>query len=321
MVLGLAACASTGDQPGPRTSPGVVTITPEPAKTSTYAEREQSRFQAEGADGMVAAAGALWAKTDTGHVLRIDPRTNKVTADLVVDKHTGQSFYCQGIGADGQSVWACSTRSEGTGVVRIDPDTARIEQQVRVGKVFDQLALPSTARGIWVLTHGGTEISVVDPGSGHVTTYPLGVRCQQVGAGGSRVVATDVVGGNVVVVDAGTGTVVDRLTVDTPRMAVVVGGDIWVDSAAGLVRFSDGLKTRTVYAGITAGQGGDLFSEGGSVWLRASDGTIFRIEATSGKLLERIDPSPKVSAGSLVVAFGSIWTTGSEEGVIIRLRE
>lgn len=324
LVLGLAACSSTTSSTGPEThrSPSRTrTASTTPARTATYAERQQAKFHADGADGIVALARALWVKTDLGRVVRIDPATNEITARIVVDEHTGQSFYCQGIGAAPDAVWSCATRKDGIGVVRIDPDAGRITRLVPVGKVFDQLALPSTSRGIWVLTDDGNKVSVVDPASGKVTTYALGARCQQLGAHGDRVVATSVVEGSAVVLDADSGAVVDRLSVNAARMAVVVGDDVWVDSVDGLTRFSNDLKTRTVYPGLTAGQGGDLFSDQDSVWLRASDGTISRIDAVGGKVLERIVPAKAVSGGSLVAAYGSLWTTGSEEGWIIRLRE
>lgn len=326
LVLGLVACGAPSTQ-DPHVSAGPPTITAEttPAESSAYADRQQAKFHpadgADGADGMVAAAGALWVKTDLGHVLRIDPRTNRVTADVVVDKRTGQNFYCQGIGAVAGLVWACATRTAGVGVVSIDPVTARLSRPVPVGKVFDQLALPSTTRGIWVLTEEGTEVSVVDPASRRVASYPLGARCQQLAASGDRVVATSVVDNTVVVLDAGSGAVLRRLKVAVPRMAALVGDDIWVDSVDGLVRFSHGLSVRTVYPGMTAGQGGDLFAADGSVWLRGSQGTISRLDARTGKVLERIVPTAPISAGSLIVAYGSIWTTGSEEGWVIRLRE
>ncbi|MFL6106291.1 MAG: hypothetical protein ACJ72L_04955 [Marmoricola sp.] len=321
--LGLSGCGSStgGHATTPSTPAATRTARTAPAAASTYADRLQSRFHADGADGMVAAAGSLWAKTDLGHVVRIDPRSNKVTAEIVVDKYTGQSFYCQGIGATRRFVWSCATRSDGVGLAQIDPSRHRVVRVVRAGKVFDQLALPVTSRGIWVLTGDGTQVSRVDPVSGKATSFRLGARCQQVGASESRVVATSVVGGNVVVLDADTGVVRKRLEVADPRMAVVVGDDIWVDSSAGLTRFSDDLGTRTVYPGMTAGQGGDLFSDGRSVWLRESDGTIFRVDAYFGRVLERITPSHPLSGGSLVVAYGSIWTTDSERGWVIRLRQ
>ena len=323
LLLGLAGCGSSEGK-DPQASPTAsrtVTASTAAAETSTYSDRRQKLFEADGADAMVAEAGALWVKTDLGHVYRIDPQTNRIAADVVVDKRTGEGFYCQGIGAVAGSVWSCATRVDGVGVAQIDPTSDRITRVVPVGKVYDQIGLPSTPRGVWVLTKDGTEASVVDPTSGKVTSYPLGARCQQMAAAGSRVVATSLVDNTVVVLDADSGAVRERLAVPTARMAALVGDEIWVDSADGLTRFSHGLSTRTLYPGMTAGRGGDLFYDGTSVWLRGSDGTISRMDAESGKVLERITPTQPASAGSLVVAFGSIWTTDSEEGRIIRLRQ
>jgi streptogramin lyase len=320
LALGLASCG-TGEEKdaGARATPLTATAAVDPATTASFGDREQSRLEYAGADGMVAADGALWVKTDVGHVLRIDPRSDRVTADVVVDKHTGQSFYCQGIGAVAGAVWSCATRAGGTEVVRIDPDAARITRLVPVGKVFDQLALPSAGQTIGVLVDDGTALSVVDP-SGAVRTFPLGGRYQQLAGSGDTFVATSTVEDGAVVVDAGSGTVRERLQVVDARMAAVVGGDVWVDCFDGLTHFSDGLSRRTVYPGLVAGPGGDVFSDGGSVWVRSSEGTITQVDAASGEVLQQVAPATPLSGGSLVVAYGSIWTTGSDEGVIIRLR-
>lgn len=137
LVLSLVACGTAGstsrELPTATATPTTaITASTTPARTSTYAERRQARFTADGADGLVAAAGALWVKTDVGHVIRIDPRAGRITADVVVDKRTGQSFYCQGIGAVPGAVWACATRTQGVGLARIDPVRAEVTQVVPV---------------------------------------------------------------------------------------------------------------------------------------------------------------------------------------------
>jgi outer membrane protein assembly factor BamB len=95
---------------------------------------------------------------------------------------------------------------------------------------------------------------------------------------------------------------------------------VWVDSDDGLTRLTYDLHRETSYPGISAGLRGDVFFDGTSVWLRDGDGTIFCIDAASGRVLERINPGYTLSGGSLIVAYGSIWTTDSEAGRVIRLR-
>lgn len=105
-----------------------------------------------------------------------------------------------------------------------------------------------------------------------------------------------------------------------PRLATLIGSDLWVDTAEGRTRLNRDLSVRTVYRGRRSALRGDVFGESATVWLRDSGGTIYRIEAGSGRVIERITPDPVLSAGSLLVAFVSIWVTGSEEGTVIRLR-
>jgi hypothetical protein len=274
----------------------------------------------DGADGMVAAAGALWVKTDPGHVVRIDPTTNKITDDIVVDHRPDRSAYCQGIGTDGTSVWPCATLPGGVGVAQIDPATRRVVHVVPGRKVFDQLAIPATSRGLWLLSGAGATVTVVDPTTRSTATFPLGAPYFQLAAHGERLVATSAIEGRVVTIDAGTGRVLKRASVNSARIAAATDHSVWVDTDAGLTRLTDDLEVQTVYSGMTAGPGGDVFAEGTSVWLRNSGGTIFQVDAASGRVLERIDPAAPISAGSLIIAFGSIWTTLSEEGKVVRLR-
>jgi hypothetical protein len=186
--------------------------------------------------------------------------------------------------------------------------------------VFDQLALPTTRRGVWLLTADGADVAVVEPRSTEAVSYPLGVRCLQLAAQADRVVATCAPADRILVVDAANGTVLDRATLDTPRVVAPAGDDIWVDTADGLTRLTRELAVRTVYRGLVAGPGGDVFAAEGSVWVGGSEGTISRIDAAGGRVLERITPDRPLSGGSLIVAFGSIWTTAGDEGRVIRLR-
>ena len=271
-------------------------------------------------DGIVAVGGDLWVKTDDGRAVRIDPRTNRVTGQVGLDRVSDPSRYCQGIGTDGTSVWACATEHDGTGVAQIDPAEARVRRRVPVGKVFDQLALPANERGIWVLTGDGSTVAVVDPRSGRTTAYRLGVACQQIAVEGDRLVATSSVGNAVVLLATTTGAVVGRADVPSPRIAALLDGEVWVDSNQGVTRLGPDLATRAVYPQLVAGGGGDLVAAGGSVWVRAEDGTIDRIDPTAGHVVERLTPDRPLTSGSLYIAFGSIWTTSNDTDQLVRLR-
>lgn len=323
-VLILAALVMLGgcsSAPVERTSPSVpVTTSAVPAVSVNYSARRQATIAVMNGDGLVAAAGAVWVKTDDGRAVRIDPATNRVTDEFKLDTVADESQYCQGIGTDGLSVWACATADDGTGLAQIDPKARRVLRRVSVGKVFDQLALPSAGRGVWVLTADGTRASVVEPATGRVTAYPLGSRYLQLAALADRVVATSATENAVVVLDAANGAVVGRISLPKPGMAALAGTDLWIDTEAGLARVTRGLVTRSVYTNLGAGSGGDLIAAGGAVWVRGSDGAITKVDLASGRVVERITPEQPLTAGSLLVAFGSIWTTSSDQGIVVRLR-
>jgi outer membrane protein assembly factor BamB len=218
LVVALGACSSSGTSStsGPAETPSAQhSADTTPTATSTYAARRQATIAVDGADGMTAVGGALWVKTDPGHVVRINPNSNKVTDTIHVDHRSVRSPYCQGIGTDKASVWSCTTRPDGTDLAQIDPATRRVMQVVSTDKVFDQLRIPASPRGVWVLSHDGSQVTVVDPASGHATSYSIGCRCQQLDARGNLLVATSSVDGKVVAIDATSGRVLATTTVST----------------------------------------------------------------------------------------------------------
>lgn len=291
-----------------------------PAHTTTFGALRQAVVKVPNADGIVAAGGGLWIKTDDGHAVRIDPATNKVTARVALDSVADPSSYCQGIGTDGVAVWACATEDEGTAVAQLDPTDGQVVQRVQVGKKFDQLSIPGTGRGMWVLTGDGENVTLVDPATGKTTGFHLGVDCEQLAVRGDRIVATASVANVVVELNAATGAVVGKVSLPSPRVAAVAGGDIWVDTSAGLTRLGPDLTTKAIYPDVVATGEGDVVAAAGSVWVRAADGAITRIDSNTGQLLERISPADPLTAGSLYVAYGSIWTTSSDDGRVVRLR-
>ncbi len=106
-VLALDACA-TSPKHSDLTPP--VTTAPTAIVSTTFSARHQATIAVQNADGLIAFAGALWVKTDDGRVVRIDPATNRVTREIAVDDVSDKNQYCQGIGTDGKSIWACMQR-------------------------------------------------------------------------------------------------------------------------------------------------------------------------------------------------------------------
>src|SRR5262249_51463875 len=156
------------------------------------------------------------------------------------------------------TVWACAAQNDGTALAQIDPTSGHVVRRVQVSKIFDQLSLPATARGIWALTGDGSTVQVVDPTTGRSTSYPLGAACQQLAAEGDRVIATGSIANISVIISARTGAVIGRVHLRSPRVSAMLGGDAWVDTDDGLTRIGPDLAIRAIYPNLFASADGDV---------------------------------------------------------------
>jgi YVTN family beta-propeller protein len=77
---------------------------------------------------LCAGAGAIWTATDTGVASRIDPVTNKVVAEIRLEKPAA------GIAFGDGSVWVATLEYPGT-VIRVDPTTNAVAASVPAGGV------------------------------------------------------------------------------------------------------------------------------------------------------------------------------------------
>jgi hypothetical protein len=252
------------------------TVSSGPSDVGPLNSRLIAKISIANPDGLVEVGGAVWVRTDDGRVVRVDPRTDTVTGTVHLDTAKDPGHYCQGIGTDGTAVWACTASDSTTSIMRIDPTTMATGKPVAVQKAFDQLSLPHTPRGLWVLTGTGTAVIVVDPTSQATTSYPLGARCQQLAASTAVVVATCVNDNVVVALNPATGRVLTRVSLPAPRIAAATGYDVWVDTTDGLTRLgSDQLTSSPPLSG------GSLLLTSDALWASANDeGVVLHLRPT-----------------------------------------
>ena len=107
--------------------------------------------------GLAYGAGAIWATGfESGKLIRVDPKTRRVTTATVGDGPVG-------VAVAGGRVWVAN-RSSGT-VSRIDPATMRESgDQIRVGTLPTWIA--STTGSIWVSNQSGGTVSRIDTKTG-----------------------------------------------------------------------------------------------------------------------------------------------------------
>jgi hypothetical protein len=329
VVILVAGCSSTGrdrvarpTQPTrPPATTQVTTGVTKPLATTSLARRQIGRITIDNADGLVAALGFIWVKTDDGRLVKVDPRTNRIVGQRKLDTATDSSRYCQGIGTDGKSVWACATTDTATDVVQVDPTSLAPVQRVRVNKVFDQLRLPFAGDKLWVLGADGSSLIGVDPATAAVTSRKLPVRCLQLFGSDRTLLATCRIDNLVLRIDPASGTVSARRSIASPGFAVTSGTDTWVDTSEGVQRLDPALRTTAVYPELVVGLDGDLaVDDTGAIWARQQSGFLLRIDPNRNAVVERVAAPASLSGGSLLITGDSIWTTASDDAALLRLR-
>jgi streptogramin lyase len=224
-------------------------------------------------------------------VMRIDPRTNRVVANIRVLQPYAVTL---GFG----SVWVTGDGSgSGTVLVRIDPRSNRVVSTTRLSRsVAGYANLTTAGRFVWVTVpakNGTFQIVRVDPSTDAVT-----LLATVQGAG----VAADIAGGPGAVwvtqpqttspsglarLDPSTGRVVARITLPDAAPvgldAVTTGGGyVWATSVRGYFWKVDPATNRRVGAPIQLGAAPpvaapDVLVAYGSVWAAVDDGHIWQL--------------------------------------------
>jgi DNA-binding beta-propeller fold protein YncE len=315
-AVGLAGCGREERPQPPRA--GVTTVDATPHETVPQPTWSRGRVKVAYPDGLAAVGDAVFVKTDDGHVVRIDRASRRVVADVEVDTAANADHYCQGIGSDGHTLWACSAADhDTTDLVRLDPVSLKVLATVPVDKVFDQLTVPVVDGRVWVLAGSGDTLTEVDTTTNHTTSSRLGRRCLQAAVTAGTVYLTCQLTDEVIAVDAGTGRISHEVDVRGPVNVVADDHDVWVSGTDGLVRLSPDLDRRSVYPGLVAGRDGDLLLTTDALWVRTGPGFLARIDRPTGDVAARyaIDPIP--SGGSLLAAADEIWTSSYDDDVVL----
>jgi DNA-binding beta-propeller fold protein YncE len=314
-AIGVAACG-TDEHPG--NEPEVATtVATTPEETVPEALWSRGRVKIAFPDGLAALQGAVFVKTDDGHVVRVDRASHRIERRAEVDTTSDPNHYCEGIGTDGRTLWACSAAEDGrTDLVRLDPSTLEVLGTVRIDKIFDQLAVPVVDGRAWVLTGAGDTLTALDTSTTHTTSYPLGRACLQAAATSTTVYVTCQLTDKVLAVDANTGAITHEAGVADPTNVAADDDDVWVSGSDGLVHLTPDLQPRTVYPGLVAGRDGDLLLTRGAAWVRQGPGFLFRIDTGTGRVTAHYEIDPVPSGGSLLAVGDEIWTSSSDDDFV-----
>jgi streptogramin lyase len=241
---------------------------------------------------VVRADGAgVWVQRD-GEVVRVDPRTNRVTARLQMSPPGSE------LGAVGDgSLWLTQV-AQGT-VTRVDPATGRTVATIRVPGAEAPIGIEAAIgpSAVWVtydLGLGGGIIARVDPATNMVAAT---VRIPELPgdlAIGDRavLVRTDTnssVADLAYQIDPATNRVAAKVPVCQGSNAVASGaGAFWIACDQGTLLRVDPVAHRvaaSVGLGGQAGSAGRVVADGSVVWVVNLGDTLFRLDSRSNTIV------------------------------------
>ena len=262
---------------------------------------------------LVEADGAVWvANFESGTVQRIDPATNRVTANVDVG---GQPY---GITAGAGSVWVGNNALDS--VARIDTTTNRVVATVPVGDRPLGLAYDAATNAVWAADFGDSAVTEIDA----VTNA---VRARVVVPGEHEDVALGF-GSLWIPNEQGTLTRLDPATLAIaatipvaadPDFALVTADSVWTTAYAGTAISRIDPGTNSVARTITTRRG---------IQGIAFDGAAFWVAGYNDDLLEQIDPATGTVLGrwptdggprDVLLAAGSVWVANSRSPTLLRL--
>jgi DNA-binding SARP family transcriptional activator/glutamine cyclotransferase len=275
-------------------------------------------------------AGAIWVKSLSAEVTRIDPRTNRVAARITVG--SGWGDFAFGFG----SVWV--TSFDTNTVSRIDPRTNRIVARISTAGLAP-MGIAATRDAVWVANHHADpnsrlnrtgSVVRIDPRTNRVVAkIPVGAPDTHGGpdnmTAGARDVWLDIPNQALVVrISASTNRVAARIPVEIGCGHLAAGaGAIWVaegcsDSIVRIDPESNALIRRITTSANTY----PVAFARGSVWATTNDLRLIRIDPASNSIVDSFDitPAARPTGGPwFTVAAGSFWLSDSNRNRVLRV--
>jgi glutamine cyclotransferase len=321
LALALLVAACSGDD---GSTEEAVTTTTGPAPTTTAdlgpdADRIEARIELPGGpDAMAVTDDALWVKKDDGVIVRLDPATNEVVAEIEVGDGSPEQL-CQGIGIHDGDVWTCVGRD----LVHIDPETNEVVGTVPVDRIADQTNLPSAFSAVWALTGDGSTLVGVHGGGEVGDPIELGLRCTDVAPETEYGLWLSCLPESAAVFVQLDGDVVTHRVHGLPGARAIATTEeyVWVGYDDGIAQIDITTGERLGTVDLPVGPSGDLFGilegEANPLWVR-TPGFLRRVDPATLQVVDEV-VIPEESGGSVVVAFGSVWATAYDDAVLYRI--
>jgi virginiamycin B lyase len=308
--------------PGPSASP---TAVPLPASIAVTPE---AVVDVARPIGFATVGTDLWT-LGAGELVRIDPRTNAVTASVTLG---GAADLYNDLKANDDGLWV--TDWDSATLYRVDPATRKVVARIPAG--FAPKGILATATGVWVAdTHYGT-VMRIDPATNTIvatiTVGPTGNSGPNWLALGLGSIWVNIPNNSTVVrIDPDTNAI--QATIHIPTSVTPCGGFefqptvVWVTPCGGesgvaivdpVTNTVTGTEQQVAFAAIPA-------SINGGLWVSldtgdASTGTLVRIDRATNTIDRVLAPGAAFGGGGgLLLLDGSVWVPDAYNDVVLRL--
>ncbi len=332
VALVLAACgSSTSTTSGtPPTTPIPPTTTSAPLSSagtvSAMIAGMGTISQQYDGYGIAADRTAIWVYNgETGNLLRIDPRTNRLVATIPVGPGCAPHMNCGGVALGQGAVWVAAGAS--SKVVRVDPQTNRVVATIPFP---DNQALNVfvTPGAVWVTDYYANMIFRIDPQTNKmldVFTPAAGPQGVAFAGGSLWTCEAHNTPDGLSRLDPATMQVQAQVDVSAKQGFVYCFGLVALDQAVWVVatdsqtsileRIDPTTNKVTATAPIPGTQGSGFAADAQGAWLLDSQGGLSRFDPHSGQLVGGL----AISGGlGLALGAGAVWVARGD-GTLLRI--
>ena len=320
----LASCSNAGDDAttiAPSTANPTDAPTTQPPTTAgtqtRVGDHDAVLIPLNAPDWLVVDESHIYVKLDSGFVEQLDP-TGAVVGSAEISGVGGMSGTgCPGIGVGFDSVWTCN----GADVMRFSLDSFAEVSAIAAQKTASQGHLAVGFGKVWVLQRDGSALAGIDPETEAVgESISLPVRGSDLAVGDDGVWIVSALDNAVIVIDPTNGTVLHRFDdVQSPSSLSILGADVWIGGSSAVHRIDQATAAivSTFEGGI--GRTGVVAADETGVWVRR-EAEVTHLDGATGAITDSFTLDLGGSSpGDMVVAFGSLWISASNDRTLFRI--
>jgi len=267
-----------------------------------------AKFSIPGSPDWLAIGASVWISNKPKNNLSlIDPKTNQVAATIPVGKGP-----CAGLALGFGSVWI-PLCGDGT-VLRVDIRSQKTLATIKTGISNTEGGIAAGGGSVWMPSDASGLLSRIDPATNQVTSkIQIAPDSNTAAFGEGAVWVTSTKNNLVTRVDPKTEKVVTTIPVGPkPRFLAVGLGSVWVlnqgDGTVSRIEPKSNKVSATIAVEVP-GEGGDIDTGAGSVWVSAMGKPLSRIDPATNQVVKQF-----VGKGgdALRVGLGSVWLSNHE---------